>query len=125
MVKSYFEEIENIISYFKEIIDIQTIQKKEYNDTQLMISGVINFINNTELSFMELKNTKILEKIKYKYHFMDNEKQLIFRYDNAKHHTEIATYPHHKHTSKEIKESNEPELIDILIEIQNKIQKAS
>ena len=90
-----------------------------------MVSGVINFTNNTELSFMELKNTKILGKIKYKYHFMDNEKQLIFRYDNAKHYPEISTYPHHKHISSKITESEEPELIDILIEIQDEILKAS
>jgi hypothetical protein len=38
------------------------------------------------------------------------------RYDNAKHHPEIKTFPHHKHISGKIEDSKEPELIDVLSE---------
>jgi hypothetical protein len=40
---------------------------------------------------------------------------MIFRYDNAKHYPEIKIFPHYKHISGKIKDSKEPELIDVLI----------
>ena len=48
---------------------------------------------------------------------MDKDKNLIFRYDNAGHHPEIATFPHHKHTPNGIEESNEPNMEDIMKEV--------
>ncbi len=119
MVSKYFEKIGKVISGFQEIITNQTISKKVYNDTQGLISGKINFIDESKLSFMELKNTKQENKKKYKYHYMDNTKEMIFRYDNAKHHHEIETFPHHKHTPEIIEFSKKVELIDVLSEIQD------
>lgn len=34
---------------------------------------------------------------KYSYHCQDSAGNLVFRYDNAPHWVEIATFPHHKH----------------------------
>ena len=48
---------------------------------------------------------------------MSSSDEMIFRYNNAYHHPEIETFPHHKHLSGSIIKSTEPELIDILIEI--------
>ena len=70
MVNKYFEKLEKVISGFQEIIANQTIRKKTYNDTQGLILGEIDFTNESQLSFMELKNTKLHKKKKYKYlHF--------------------------------------------------------
>ena len=125
MVNKYFEKTEKVISGFPEIITNQTISKKVYNDTQGLIFGKIDFTDESELSFMELKNTKQENKKKYKYHYMDNTKKMIFRYDNAKHHQDIETFPHHKHTPEKTEISKEPELIDVLSEIQDKIKNDS
>lgn len=122
MVNKYFEKIGKVISGFQEIITNKTVHTKVYNDTQGLISGGIDFTDESELSFMELKNMKQENKKKYKYHYMDNTKKMIFRYDNASHHPEPKTFPHHKHTPKKIMVSKEPELIDIISEIQDKIQ---
>lgn len=48
---------------------------------------------------------------------MTKEGQLLFRYDNAPHHREIPTSPHHKHTSNEILQSSMPFLKDVINEI--------
>lgn len=122
MVSKYFAKIEKVISGFQDIINSRFVKKKAYNDTQGLISGEINFIDDSELAFMELKDTNQNIKKKYKYHYMNNEKEMVFRYDNAKHHPEVSTFPHHKHTTKEIAESCEPELIDVLTEIQENIE---
>jgi hypothetical protein len=50
-----------------------------------------------------------------------NEAQImIFRYDNAPHHVEIVSFPHHKHEVDDIKESLEPSLYEVLLEIAQK-----
>ena len=33
----------------------------------------------------------------YSYYWLDEENHLIIGWDNAPHHREVATYPHHKH----------------------------
>ena len=43
--------------------------------------------------------------------------KMLFRYDNAQHHPEIASHPHHKHTPDRIAPSNMPSVKDILNEI--------
>ena len=121
MIEKYFEEIENTISYFEKI-RYYTITKKIYNDKQGFISGTINFEEDSQLQFVEVKNVDVNEKIKYRYHYMDKEKKMIFRYDNAEHHKNIKTFPHHKHLKNGIIESLEPNLFDILLEIEEKIR---
>ena len=48
-----------------------------------------------------------------------------FRYDNAPHHPEISTHPHHKHIGEREKLSDtaEPTLSQILDEIQTLLKK--
>jgi len=48
---------------------------------------------------------------------------MIFRYDNAPHHPEVQSFPNHKHTPVEIKESEMPNIRDILSEIHHHIIK--
>jgi hypothetical protein len=44
---------------------------------------------------------------------------MIFRYDNAPHHREIITFPHHKHLDLRIQPSKEIGLAEVLSEIEN------
>ncbi|MFN5980286.1 MAG: DUF6516 family protein [Pseudanabaena sp.] len=48
---------------------------------------------------------------------MDENQVMIFRYDNAPHHAEVSTFPHHKHEGDDIKESPEIILCQVLLEI--------
>ncbi len=48
---------------------------------------------------------------------MSKDGRMIFRYDNAPHHPEIATFPHHKHASETIIPSSMPAIKDLLNEI--------
>lgn len=43
----------------------------------------------------------------YSYHWQDSRGKLICRWDNSPHHKSINSYPHHKHESNEVLESNE------------------
>jgi len=58
------------------------------------------------------------EKNKYKYHYMTTKNELIFRYDNAKHHKELKNFPHHKHIDGAILDCLEVDLEEVLKEIE-------
>ena len=121
MIDDYFENLEKTVLDFKRIIKSYTIYKKAYNEKQGYIKGDILFSNDSQLCFIEVKNTEVRPKNKYRYHYMDLDNNLIFRYDNAYHHKELKSFPNHKHISDEVYECHEPELYDILIDIQKSI----
>jgi hypothetical protein len=121
MIEDYFETLEETIQDFKGIIKSYTIFKKVYNEKLGYIKGEIVFTDSSQLYFIEVKNTDVKPKNKYRYHYMDKSKGFIFRYDNAYHHKELSTFPNHKHTGDEVCESHEPELYAILMEIQKSI----
>jgi hypothetical protein len=64
---------------------------------------------------VQFRNTVSIDK--YRLHYMDRYGRMLFRYDNAPHHPEIDTHPHHKHTPDRIIPSGMPSLQDILNEI--------
>ncbi len=116
MITAYFAELEQTLQSFPNILR-STLTKKQYNAKQGYISGSVQFENGCRLEFMELKNTDQTEKVKYRYQYMDQQNSCLFRYDNAPHHDEIATFPHHKHKGEAIESSLEPTLFDVLLEI--------
>lgn len=53
-----------------------------------------------------------LQKDKYRYNFIVND--LIVRWDNSPHHSDIRTFPHHLHIDSRVLESQEPTLEYVL-----------
>ena len=85
--------------------------------------------NKCKVQLIDGSNLRISEEwleqqlIQYSYYWLDDENKLIIGWDNAPHHTQIATYPHHKHIQqqKEVHESFEHDLKTILEFIRQKI----
>ncbi len=121
MVNGYFENIDRVILKFEEIIDCYYTRKNKYNETQGIITGNITFNDKSSLSFMEFIDLDLIWKIKYKYHYMNEDNKQVFRYDNAKHYPKMKTFPHHIHTGNTVLESTEPELFDVLIKVQDNL----
>jgi hypothetical protein len=46
-----------------------------------------------------------------------------FPHDNAPHHPEVESFPHHKHVEKTVMASERPALRDLLVEIQRLLDK--
>ncbi len=116
MIENYFSRLENLLLQFPNI-QSHTIKKRIYNIRQGYIQGSIIFENGYRLDFVKVKQTDRHSKIKYRYQYMNSGNQLIFRYDNAPHHSDLSTFPHHKHVGEEAIKSNEPSLEDVLLEI--------
>ncbi len=50
---------------------------------------------------------------------MNNDDQLIFRYDNAPHHQEFATFPRHKHLPTGLLETAMSSFADVFIKVES------
>jgi hypothetical protein len=61
------------------------------------------------------------EEYNYSFHWQTSDGELIIRWDNAPHHQDIVTYPHHIHMAEGIKESYGITLKDVLNKIRKRI----
>ena len=79
----------------------------------------LRFSDDSMLEIVEKLATDpfLIRKRRYVYHYQAANNQLVFRYDNAPHHPEITTNPHHKHVGDQIIASTPPDLSDVLREI--------
>ena len=123
-VIDYFSEIQSLIksSIFVESADVEYEVKSRGLG---IVHGMIGMVDGSALQFMELVNTRRdkMIRLKYRFHFMNTNGEMVFRYDNAPHHPEIATHPHHRHVNgKKLPGlSKEVGLKDVLLEIEKMI----
>lgn len=122
MIEEYFLQVENALREYPNISSY-ALSKKIYNSRQGSIGGKIVFEDGHSLEFTEVVDTEQVDKVKYRYHYMDASQKLIFRYDNAPHHPQVASFPHHKHTIRSVKASKEPGLQSVLFEISKRRRK--
>ncbi len=79
----------------------------------------LHFYDGSELHIMEklVVERYVLLKSRYTYHYQKADETLIFRYDNAPHHSEVETHPHHKHVGDLVVTAHPPDLTEVLREI--------
>lgn len=58
---------------------------------------------------------------KYSYHWQDKIGNLIMRWDNAPHHSQLKTFPHHIHKAGKVNENYSIYFEDVLENIKNEI----
>lgn len=70
------------------------------------------------------ERTKENKVFKYSYYWFNPKGDLISGWDNAPHHLQVETFPHHKHTvSGKILPSKETNLDEVLEAISKKVKK--
>lgn len=116
-IKDYLHELEMLIHEVPCKL-LANLQVENRGDVALYLRGKIIFTNESELQFKEYFITiPIMKKLAYSYHYQNRDKKLIFRYDNAEHHKEIATYPDHKHVINDVLPSDILSLKEVIKEI--------
>jgi len=124
-LKQYLIQLETLIDSRQEI-QVESLHIHEVIPNQSgLIEGRLRFWNHSLLQFIEVLVTSgvTLVKTDYAYHYQDSSDNLIFRYDNAPHHPEISTHPHHKHIPTDIIAANPPHLQRVLQEIDTHLYK--
>ena len=69
-----------------------------------------------EISEAILADGEDLEFLDYRYHYQDENNDLIFRYDSTPHFPDISTFPHHKHLPQTVIASVKPEIEQVIRE---------
>lgn len=116
------EYVKNIENYLNEIpFRLSTkIEVENRGDVALYLKGEIVFIDGSELHIKEyFIAVPTLSKLAYSYHYQDKNKKLVFRFDNAEHHSEVKTYPNHKHLKDTVLSSKGVSLKEAIDEIIN------
>jgi len=119
MLRSHRSTIESAIHESIAAVT-SSLNVVQLSPTTGYIEGEVGFVGGVRLSFFEFwrRASEGIKREKYRYHLMDTQNQLIFRYDNAPHHPAIATFPHHKHLPDKTVASRPPDFVDVLAEVE-------
>jgi hypothetical protein len=81
-----------------------------------------DLINSDKLHVSEAWDEEFL--VRYAYYWLKQNGELRIGWDNAPHHPEISTHPHHKHieSQENIQTSDETNLEDVLRLIKNRLE---
>lgn len=119
VIKKFIEDIEKVIdsSPFVLSSDIQ----KHFGPTgnTIYLRGRLFIIDSSilEIAIFASKSRNAISIDKYRFHYIDKQGSMMFRYDNAPHHQKMSSFPHHKHLSEKITSATMPSLRDVLNEI--------
>jgi len=114
---NYLVRIEATI-YSRQDITVRDLRVELVAATAAYIEDRLIFYDGSFLEIEEVLylSDRRIEKVRYSYHYQKGDR-LIFRYDNAPHHAELPTFPHHKHIGDHVEPCQEPDLHDVLREI--------
>lgn len=119
MIRNIAREIEKLFSSTPIVLSSAFEKHFGPSDKALYLKGIVTFIDASVLSIslFLVASGKDVRPEKYRYQYMDSRGTPLFRYDNAKHHPELKTFPDHKHVRDKVFESALPDLADIIDEI--------
>lgn len=90
------------------------------DDFNGLVRGRVFLWDDSFLDLYEVVSTELgyPVRLSYAYAYLQGGER-VFRYDNAPHHPEIITFPHHKHIGRydRIAPSDQPSLSQVLAEI--------
>jgi len=102
------------LDHFSDIIvKVENLQWEQDVDTEIVKAKIIlTDGSNLRVSESIVEN----QLVSYSYYWLDECNQLIIGWDNAPHHKDIKTFPHHKHIRKKtnVTVSDECNLKDVL-----------
>ena len=85
-----------------------------------LVRGRVFFWDDSFLDLYEVVSTELgyPVRVSYAYTYL-REGRRMFRYDNAPHHPEIITYPHHKHIGPQdrLAPTDQPSLSQVMAEV--------
>ena len=111
--------LHRVIKDFEDTVEtVQELNVKERYEF-LHLEASVKLVDGTVLHVSEVWMEESLEK--YSYYWLDKENQIITGWDNAPHHENVETFPHHKHEQNEIKPSESMNGAKVLKEIQERL----
>ncbi|MHA1855111.1 MAG: toxin-antitoxin system TumE family protein [Promethearchaeota archaeon] len=116
-VKIYFNWVKDLLINDPLVENINVIRERiGYIEGFIQIK--INLIHSKKLAIFEYYSLK-KGITNYRYQLMDENNNLIIRWDSAPHHPEISTSPYHLHKNDKIEESEKMNIQKLLAILSN------
>ena len=121
IIDDYFAAIERSLRQNSQVSHIaEPITCLTSDDYNGLIRCRVFFWDDSYLDLHEVVSTELGYPVRVNYAYMYvREGRRVFRYDNAPHHPEIVTHPHHKHIgpAERLAPADQPSLSQLLAEI--------
>jgi hypothetical protein len=102
-IKQYFDSLKQLITSDPYFISME-ILREESNMASGFIQLKVQLIKNASLRIFEyFEESKGVHT--YRYQLLDDQNNPIIRWDNAPHHRNLSTFPHHYHYQNTVFES--------------------
>ena len=120
ILSQYLGNIENSIRKL-ESVNVEHYEEEVLTSSRVNLRIRVRFLNG---HLLELNEAVVLEAnqiihLGYRYHFQDQQNNLIFRYDNTPHFPDLKSFPHHKHLSNKVEEADMPFILNVIEEAKN------
>jgi len=113
------KRLENLLERNRDLIsNVENIQEIKRGKL-LILKAKIILVDNSTLYIREIWNENKL--IVYSYYWFNAAGEFIEGWDNAPHHKEINTFPHHRHTIKGVEKLEDYRLTTFFKSIRKKI----
>jgi hypothetical protein len=117
ILSQYFEDIDDSIRKL-ENANVERYEEEVLTSSRANLRIRVRFLSGHLLEVNEaiviVKDQ--LKHLGYRYHFQDQENNLIFRYDNTPHFPELKSFPHHKHLKNKVEDSDAPLILNVITE---------
>lgn len=119
-IGDYFTSIERSLRSNPLIIRVENFTCLASDDYNGLVRCRAHFWDGSFLDIYEVVTTEPGYPLRVHYAYTYVRDQLIFRYDNAPHHPEVETHPHHKHVgiAEKVVSAPPPTLSAVLAEIE-------
>lgn len=119
VLADYLDAVEQAVSLLENVY-VENYVEEILTPTRANLRIRLRFSNGCLLELNEavIVEANNLVSLDYRYHCQDAQNRLLFRYDNAPHFPDLASFPHHKHLPDDTVESDKPTVFHVLEECQ-------
>lgn len=117
LFQNYFDEIEQQLLTDSNISIEQfsaIVLTPERANLRLRVRFQSSFLLAVSEALVVIDNQ--ISHLDYRYHFQDDQNNLIFRYDSTPHFPDLPSFPHHKHLSDTVIACEKPDIRAVLQE---------
>ncbi len=123
ILRDYFDEIEQLLlncpnTYVEQFSAI--ILTPERANLRLRVRFELSYLLAVSEALFVVNNQ--VSHIDYRYHFQDDQNNLIFRYDSTPHFPNLPSFPHHKHLPDTVIACEKPDVAQVLQEVMEAIE---
>ncbi len=101
IIREHFELVETELIESPAIVSYRILsQEIAVSDGKMRVKAVLSDGGDVELFEYVAESRGRIRVVKYSFHWQDAQGNLIRRWDNAPHHPELPSAPHHVHAEK-------------------------